>query len=77
MSNYDLKDIYDIDETGLLYNLCPLVHTFKHWKRAKRNKTIKKKRISVLVCCNSDGSDKLKLMVVGKSKIWGVLKIFL
>jgi hypothetical protein len=64
LSGYQLRDIYNMDETGLFFRLEP-------------NKTLAtgpvsgtkkcKQRISVALCANADGSDKLKPLVIGKA----------
>ncbi|XP_062572433.1 tigger transposable element-derived protein 6-like [Saccostrea cucullata] len=65
MKNYDLKDIYNIDETGLFYRLLPdrSLCTNEHVKGTKKAKD----RITITLMCNADGTDKLKPLVIGKS----------
>ena len=67
IEGYEKNDIFNVDETGLFFKLKP-------------NKTMSisgekcfggersKERITILFCCNSDGSEKLKPIVIGKSK---------
>ena len=60
-----MNDVWNADEFSLFYQIAP-------------NKTIglgpiegKKKqklRLSVLACCNTDGTEKMPLMLIGKSK---------
>ena len=64
LSEYALADIYNFDETGLFFRLEP-------------NRTLAtgpvsgskicKERITLGVCANADGSDKIKPFVIGKS----------
>ena len=64
---YTLEDIYNADETGLFFQLPPsrtLAQQGENVKGVKRSKA----RITVMVCCNASGSDKRKLLVIGKSK---------
>ncbi|XP_072173833.1 tigger transposable element-derived protein 4-like [Diadema setosum] len=67
LRRYDPKDIYIADETGLFWqmlpekSLCFLGTTFHGGKQQNT-------RVTVLVCANMDGSNKLPLFVVGKSK---------
>ncbi|XP_056017299.1 tigger transposable element-derived protein 6-like [Ostrea edulis] len=65
MKNYDLKDIYNIDETGLFYRMLPdrSLSTSDHVKGTKKMKD----RITIALVCNADGSDKLKPFVIGKA----------
>lgn len=60
------KDVYNMDETGLFYQMLPdrSLTTSEFVKGTKKAK----QRVSVAVCANADGSDKLKLLVIGKSK---------
>jgi hypothetical protein len=67
MAKYSPKDIINADEFGLFDNLLPAkTYTFKgaSCKGIKFNK----ERITVLVCVNFDGTEKLPLLVIGKSK---------
>jgi len=64
LKNYELKNIYNADETGLFYRMLPnqtLASAPVSGK--KKDKT----RISLLLCTNADGSDIIKPLVIGKS----------
>ncbi|XP_022865448.1 CENP-B homolog protein 2-like, partial [Olea europaea var. sylvestris] len=63
LDQFQLKDIYNMDETGLFYRL-EADHSLatKQLEGCKKDK----KRITVVVCCNGDGSDKVPLWVIGK-----------
>ncbi|XP_064477290.1 tigger transposable element-derived protein 6-like [Ornithodoros turicata] len=66
IASYDERDVFNADETALFFQLLPS-HT-----HALRNETCaggkhSKVRVTVLLCCNMDGSDRQKLFVIGKS----------
>lgn len=60
---YQLQDIYNMDETGLFWKAMPdrtlSSETLVGGKRAKS-------RITANLCCNADGSDKLPIGFIGK-----------
>jgi hypothetical protein len=63
---YEPRDIYCADETGLFYNCLPhrtLMLKGQPCHGAERAR----ERIMVLLCVNSDGSDKQVPIVIGKS----------
>ncbi|UYV75363.1 hypothetical protein LAZ67_12003658 [Cordylochernes scorpioides] len=65
-SGYDPANIYNADETGLFFQLIPdrtLDHKDENCRGVKRMK----QRITVLLCCNSTGTDKRLLLIIGKS----------
>ncbi|UYV76478.1 hypothetical protein LAZ67_14000543 [Cordylochernes scorpioides] len=65
-SGYDSANIYNADETGLFFQLIPdrtLAHKDENCRGVKRMK----QRITVLPCCNSTGTDKRRLLIIGKS----------
>ena len=67
LSTYQPNDIYNADETGLFWLLLPensLGFTGGSHHGAKQPKS----RITVLVGANMTGTDKLPLLVIGKSK---------
>ena len=67
LQQYAKHDIFNVDETGIYFRGLPdRGYSFK-------NETLKggkkaKDRITVLVCANMSGTEKEKLMVIGKSK---------
>ena len=66
LKRYDPKNIFNVDEFGLFYKLTPnKSFTLKHEKC--HGGKLSKERITVLVGSNMDGSDKLKLLVIGKA----------
>lgn len=67
LKNYEPKDIFNADETGLFYKLLPnKTLQFKGEKCHGGKKG--KERITVMPTANMDGSEKLKLLVIGKFK---------
>jgi hypothetical protein len=65
LKKYSPHDVYNADETALFYNLLPdktLAVRGDSCKGGKRSK----ERLTVLLCTNMDGSDKIKPMVIGK-----------
>ena len=65
---YNPFEIYNADETGLYYRATPdnsLCYAYEQLNGSKKAL----ERITVLLCANMSGSDKLKPLVIGKSKI--------
>ncbi|XP_060865257.1 tigger transposable element-derived protein 6-like [Metopolophium dirhodum] len=63
--DYDARDIFNSDETGLFYKCLPdRTLTFKNEKcHGSKNS---KERITVVLAANMDGSQKLKPLMIGK-----------
>lgn len=65
---YQAKDIFNVDEAGLFYKLPPnKTLKFKGEKCCGGKQS--KERITLLVGGNMDGSEKKKMLVIGKSKM--------
>ncbi|XP_064488392.1 tigger transposable element-derived protein 4-like [Ornithodoros turicata] len=67
LEEYDPADVYNADETALYYQLLPdktLTFVGDTCTGGKHSKV----RITVLVGANMSGTDKLKLLVIGKAK---------
>uniref|UniRef100_A0A1B6C4M0 HTH CENPB-type domain-containing protein n=1 Tax=Clastoptera arizonana TaxID=38151 RepID=A0A1B6C4M0_9HEMI len=63
---YKDEDIFNADETGLFYKLTPeKTLQFKNEKCVGGK--LSKQRVTALVCANMTGSEKRKLLVIGKS----------
>jgi len=62
---YDAKDVFNMDETGLFY--CNSPKTTIAQKRQEGLK-VDKRRITIALTCNSDGSEKLDPLIIGTSK---------
>ncbi|XP_038068586.1 tigger transposable element-derived protein 4-like isoform X2 [Patiria miniata] len=67
LAAYKPRDIFSADETGIFYSLLPdrsLTFKGKAYNVGKRGE----QRLTAMVCTNMDGSEKLPLLVIGKSK---------
>ncbi|XP_064410130.1 tigger transposable element-derived protein 4-like [Latimeria chalumnae] len=64
---YQPRDVFSIDETGLFYKLLPN-RTLALKEEECHGGKHSKERITLLVGSNMDGSEKLKLLVIGKVK---------
>ena len=60
LSAYDPKDIYNVDETGLFFRMPPSKSLTSGTKQFKD-------RITVALCTNVDGSDRIQPWIIGKS----------
>jgi hypothetical protein len=65
IKNYRPEDIFNGDEFGLLYKMPPKRSLNQKGKHCKGGK-LSRERISVWICANMDGSEKEKLVVIGK-----------
>lgn len=63
--NYHPRDKYNLDETGLFFNLLP-DRTLSVKGEKCHGGTRSKQRLTVVLACNSDGSHKLRPWVIGK-----------
>lgn len=62
---YEPRNVFNVDEAGLFYNLQPEKSLcFKG--EACQGGQKSKQRITVLFCCNADGTEKVKLTVIGR-----------
>ena len=66
VQDYNLDDIYNCDETGLLFRTMPTKSYVEKSDNAHGTKG-SKERLTVLLCCNMSGTDKCKPLVIGKS----------
>uniref|UniRef100_A0A224Z9W5 Tick transposon n=1 Tax=Rhipicephalus zambeziensis TaxID=60191 RepID=A0A224Z9W5_9ACAR len=66
LKDYASSDIYNADETGLFYELLPK-KTLHMKGQACNGGKHSKKRVTLLLCTNMDGSDKRCPLVIGKS----------
>ena len=67
LREYKPDDIYNADETGLYYRVTPdgfLCYAYQKLSGSKKAMDC----ITVLCCANMTGSDKAKLLVIGKNK---------
>ncbi|XP_066254648.1 tigger transposable element-derived protein 6-like [Euwallacea similis] len=63
--DYEEKDIFNADGTDIFYKLTPDKTLIVKGEKCVDGK-LAKDRITVLVCVNLDGSEKRKLLVIGK-----------
>lgn len=66
VENYKPSDVYNADETGLFFKLMP-DKTLKFKNEKCTGGKLSKERITVLLCANSDGSEKRRPLVVGRT----------
>lgn len=70
--SYDIKNIFNVGETGLFYKLLPkraYLASSGNRKTARGTKDMKAKdRLSAYVCTNATGSAKVPLAIIGKSE---------
>lgn len=67
LKDYDEKDVFNADETGLFFKCTP--DKTMHVKgEACHGGKRSKERITLLFCANMNGSEKLKPFMIGKSK---------
>lgn len=64
LSQYRPEDVYNADETGLFFRMTPNQTLATKPVKGKRKD---KERITILLCTNATGTDKLKPLVIGKS----------
>ncbi|CAM4944475.1 unnamed protein product [Rotaria socialis] len=67
LDGFDENDVFNADETGLCYRATPdrsLVLSKEECKGGKKSK----ERLTVLLCSNLTGTEKLKPVVIGKSQ---------
>ncbi|NXW64607.1 TIGD4 protein, partial [Eurystomus gularis] len=67
LNDYQPKNVFYIQETGLLYQMLPQ-NTFAFKGETCSVGELSKERITVVVGTNIDGSEKLPLLVIGKNK---------
>ncbi|XKL59812.1 hypothetical protein PGB90_000828 [Kerria lacca] len=60
------KDVFNADEFGLFFKLMP-DKSFVYKDEKCSGGKLSKERLTVLLCANSDGSEKLPPLVIGKS----------
>ncbi|NWJ09037.1 TIGD4 protein, partial [Crypturellus undulatus] len=67
LNRYRPKDVFSLQETGLLYQMLPR-STFSFRGEACSVGELSRERVTVVVGTNADGSEKLPLLVIGKSR---------
>jgi hypothetical protein len=66
LEGYEPRDVYNADEMGLFFNVLP-DRTLAYKGETCHGGKHSKDRVTVLLCVNSDGSDKQVPIVIGKS----------
>ena len=67
LKDYAIENVYNTEEFGLFFKLLPdksIVNKKEPYHERKQSK----ERLTVLTCANATGTDKLRLMVIGKSR---------
>lgn len=67
LRRYSADDTFNLDETGLFYKLLPEKTLARSGEPCHGGK-LSKERVTVVVGCNASGTEKLPLLVIGKSK---------
>lgn len=67
LRDYAPDDVCNADEFGLFFKLMP-DKSFVFKNETCHGGKLSKERLTVLVCTNSTGTHKLKLVVIGKSR---------
>ncbi|KAG8488954.1 hypothetical protein CXB51_016969 [Gossypium anomalum] len=65
-ARHGIKDIYNMDESGLFYRL-QADHSLA--TKQLEGRKMDKERLIVVVCCNEDGSDKMPLWVIDNNSV--------
>jgi hypothetical protein len=65
-AGYEPRDVYNANETGLFFNVLP-DRTLAYKGESCHGGKHSKDRLTVLLCVNSDGSDKQVPIVIRKS----------
>ncbi|XP_043485190.1 jerky protein homolog-like [Leptopilina heterotoma] len=66
--NLQLHQVYNADETALYWKMMPRVTFVSEFEKKAEGFKISKERITLMTCANADGSHKIPLFVIGKSK---------
>lgn len=65
IASYSPKNVFNADETGIFYKQMPVKSLLTKVRKGLKNY---KDRVSVLLCANMDGSEKIKPLLIGKSE---------
>lgn len=63
IDQFPRKDVFNMDETGLFYRL-QADHSLATKQLEGRKQD--KERLTIVICCNEDGSEKIPLWIIGK-----------
>lgn len=67
MKNYSLDDVYNCDETGLLWKALPRKSLVTRKEKTAPGFKASKERVTILVGANASGKHRLPLLMIGKS----------
>ena len=67
MQKYEPRDIYNADETSLFGKMLPQ-KTYAFKGEAVKGSKTSKDRMTLMLCCNMNGTDKLPPLLIGKSQ---------
>ncbi len=67
LAQFEPRDIYNADETALFFRITP-DRTFAFSHEHVPGRKVAKDRLTLLICCNLDGSHRWKPVVLGKVK---------
>lgn len=67
LASYSPKDVFNSDETGIFFRCLPRSGFVAHGETKPAGNKVAKDRLTCLVTANMDGSEKPKLLVIGKS----------
>jgi len=70
IAQYDPENVYNMDETGLLFHLLPKYSILMPNEdiSSTRGKKKAKDRVSLIVCTNASGTHKIPCVMIGKPK---------
>ena len=66
-NHYELKNVYNADETGLMYRTLPDKTIVLSTENKVSGYKPLKDRITIITCSNATGDDRIPLMAIGKS----------
>lgn len=66
-NGYDPEQIYNCDETGLVFKGLPRRTNVSSNEKTAPGKKVPKERVTIMPCVNATGNHKLPLMMIGKS----------
>ena len=61
----DLRFVFNMDESALLFQLVPTTTLSSAWLPEAKGIKQKKTRLSFVLCCNADGSKKIRPTIIG------------
>ena len=72
-NQYGERNVFNMGETGLFYKIIFFKSICKNSSKGYKNFM---DRVSIMLCSNMDGSEKLKPLIIGKSKKSGCFASF-